>query len=96
MPRRGIKGAARRAIGRPSRGPPIWLMAGQAFIAGVCCLHKVNYTNAGAADPGPPIARASSKPIACLKPAIQKTALGARAVACDWRKGMLRKSGNRF
>ena len=96
MPRRGIKGAARRAIGRPSRGRAIWLMAGQAFIAGVCCLYKMNYTNTGAAESSPPIARASSKPIACLKPAIQKTALGARVVACDWRKGMLRKSENRF
>ncbi len=61
-PRCGIKAAGRRTIGGPSRGLPIALMAGQALQVGICRQHKVNFYYAGSADPGPPMARASSKP----------------------------------
>ncbi|MGP9792015.1 hypothetical protein, partial [Roseinatronobacter sp. NSM] len=60
IPQCGAKAAGRRAIGGPSRGLPIPLVARQALKVGICRLHKVNFTGVGSADPGPPTARALS------------------------------------
>jgi len=57
-PKARDKAAGRRAIGGPSRGLPITLMMLKPLNVGVCRLHKVNFYNAGSADPGPPMARA--------------------------------------
>ena len=62
------KAAGRRTIGGPSRGLPIALMALPTLKVGVCRQHKVNFTNAGSADPGPPMVRALSKCEGWLRP----------------------------
>jgi len=57
------KGAESRAQpAAPSAGRPAACRFGQRHAkplsTGVCSLHKVNFTNVGSADPGPPLARA--------------------------------------